>query len=71
MTPDQQIRLEALKLAIPQGLMNPDAALIIERAKAFERYVSGEGQAAKAPSQQPAPIAQKPGHSGHNQPRHR
>jgi hypothetical protein len=69
MTLEQQIRLEALKLAIPPGIANPDMDLVMDRARRYERYVAGEGQAKPAPSPQPAPPAHKPGHSG--QTRHR
>lgn len=66
MTPEQQIRLEALKLAIPRDLANPDAAKVIERAKAYEAFVAGAGHA-KAPAQQPVQQPpHKPGHTGNN-----
>lgn len=38
---DTQIRLECLRLAVPSGISNPDAALIVARARAFEEYVTG------------------------------
>ena len=38
----EQIRLECLRLAVPHGISNPDAALIVARARAFETYVNGE-----------------------------
>lgn len=70
MTPET-IRLEALKLAIPRDIANPDVDKVIDRARAYERYIVGEGQA-KAPSHQPMTLpAHKPGHTGHGQPRHR
>lgn len=55
MSPDQ-IRLECLRLALPKDLANPDATVVIARAKAFETYVMGEGQA-KSPPQNTQPVA--------------
>jgi hypothetical protein len=38
----EQIRLEALKLAIPQGISNPDTKLILDRAREYETFIVGE-----------------------------
>lgn len=38
----EQIRLEALKLAVPQGLTNPDTKLILDRAAKYEEFIVGE-----------------------------
>jgi hypothetical protein len=66
----KEIRLECLKLAQPRDIANPDIEQILERAKRYEAFVSGDGHADKAPSQQPQQAPQKPGHSGQGQSRH-
>lgn len=57
---ENDYRLECLKLAIPKDLANPDVNKIIERAKAFEAYVKGDGYAT-APSDSPKRQARKTG----------
>lgn len=52
MATSDEIRLRCLEAARPDNLTNnQDGKLIIERARLFEAYVVGEGQATKAPSQ--------------------
>lgn len=64
------IRLECLRMAIPKDIASPDVALILTRAKAYEAYIIGVGQAQVAPTQQPMTLPQKPGHTGNSQSRH-
>lgn len=52
MTPDE-IRLECLKLSVPRDIANPDTETVLQRAKAFEAYVIGDGQGQKPPSDKP------------------
>lgn len=67
---DAEIRLECLRLAVPRDIANPDVALILDKAKAFERYVMGEGHAVKAPSEKTLIMpAHKPGHGPSSGPR--
>jgi len=40
MMDESTIRLECLKLARPDGVRDPDAKAIIERAKAFLKFVT-------------------------------
>lgn len=49
MTPEE-IRLACLKLARPDVTQNPDAELILARAKAFEVYVTSKSPAMPAQS---------------------
>lgn len=58
---ENDYRLECLRLAIPKDLANPDVTKIIDRAKAFEQYVKGDGYAAQAPSESPKRQSRKPG----------
>lgn len=53
MTPEQTIRLEALRLADPQ-VANPDMALWIERATKLESYIAGAGQPSQEAQPKPA-----------------
>lgn len=55
MTPEQAIRLEALRLADPQ-IANPDMALWIERATKLESYITGVGQSSAEAQQKPAML---------------
>lgn len=49
---DATIRLTCLKIARPDGVMNPDAKQIIERANAFYEFVvSTKADTAQAPAQ--------------------
>lgn len=57
---EHDYRLECLRLAIPRDLANPDVSKIIERAKAFEAYVKGDGYA-QAPSESLKRQARKTG----------
>lgn len=67
----QEIRLECLRLSIPRDIANPDVNLILERAKAFEAFVIGEGQAKSAPSErQTLSLPQKTGQPASQQTRH-
>ena len=59
MTPDQIIRLEALRLADPQ-LTNPDMDLWIERAKELESYITGQGQSSQETPAMPSMEAHPP-----------
>lgn len=61
MTP-QEIRLECLRLAVPRDIANPDTHVIVQRAKVYELFVVGEGQAQAKPAsppQQAAPVQQQ------------
>lgn len=55
---DQEIRLDILKMVTPRDIANPDVAMILDRARAYEAYVMGAGQAAKPPQQAPQPPQQ-------------
>lgn len=56
-----EIRMRCLELARPDNITNPDASVIIARAKEFEAYVNGPGQAQQAPASTPAQGQMKPG----------
>lgn len=56
MTPDQQIRLEVLKLLKLPDIANPDLSRFLERASALEAYVAGAGQAAMPRRDAPQPL---------------
>jgi hypothetical protein len=45
---DHTLRLTCLKIARPDGVMNPDAKQIIERANAFYQFVTQATEADKA-----------------------
>lgn len=45
----EELRLALLRLVLPQGLSNPDAAHFIAKARAFEAYVTEAGQASEPP----------------------
>lgn len=64
MSPDE-IRLRLLEMVRPEGVANPDTAVMIEKAKALEAYVR-EGQPAPAPQKPAQPQPQpKPGQPQH------
>lgn len=48
---EKQIKLACLKLARPDGVMNPDPKHIIERAQAFYDFVNADK--VEAPAQKP------------------
>lgn len=44
-----RLRLECLRLARPDGVMNPDANQIVERAKTFLAFVTADKPEGPAP----------------------
>lgn len=54
---DPTIRLSCIKLARPDGVMNPDATQIIARAEAFYEFVT---QATELPADKVETPASKP-----------
>jgi len=56
---DQEIRLECLKLARPDGVLDPDGNKIVERARVFLAFVTETAEAKRGPGR-PRKIADKP-----------
>lgn len=56
---DQEIRLECLRIARPDGVMNPAGYEIVERARVFLAFVTETVEAKRGPGR-PRKIADKP-----------